>query len=439
MGAAGLLGAVLLVSCNGMTDEKPGAMGNDAAPPAPPVNVEEPVELVFYSNSGSYNKEEFMRVFGTPLMKKFPHVTPMYIEEGKDGKLRDLIATGQTIDIVFNSIGQTALSVLAYNMQYDISELIKKHKFDLNQLEPTSIEIQRQLADGGIYGLPYSTNSLATYYNKELFDKFGVPYPKDGMTWEDINDLTKRMSRADGDTQYRGLILSMDHTTMLDPLSPTFIEMKTNKPLFTTEKFKQSFQMLTGFYDIPGNEVNDKTKTYAAQLELFQTQKTSAMFLGLSALGGNHFADKFDLDWDVVSYPRYKEAPDIGPQSYPNYFYINRTSKHKDIAFRVIASFTEEDIQRSLARDGVFPILNNPDIMKEYGANLPFMKSKNIKGFLPDKFAVPAFQGEFQQFAKNNIREAFYSVTLGQKDVNTALRDLDEAVSKDIANAMATK
>lgn len=48
--------------------------------------------------------------------------------------------------------------------------------------------------DGHTYGLPSGFTSRAMYYNKKLFDEAGVPYPKDGWTWDDFKAAAKKLS-----------------------------------------------------------------------------------------------------------------------------------------------------------------------------------------------------------------------------------------------------
>ena len=71
--------------------------------------------------------------------------------------------------------------------------------------------------NGGIYGL---------FYNKEVFDLFGVPYPTDNMTWDDIIDLAKKTTGTRDGNQYVGLEFGSDtvdaallqlSTTLTDP------------------------------------------------------------------------------------------------------------------------------------------------------------------------------------------------------------------------------
>jgi multiple sugar transport system substrate-binding protein len=49
-----------------------------------------------------------------------------------------------------------------------------------------------------LYALPVDNGTGAVYYNKELFDRAGVPYPKDDWTWDDLYDKARRLTRKDG-------------------------------------------------------------------------------------------------------------------------------------------------------------------------------------------------------------------------------------------------
>ncbi|TMV52666.1 extracellular solute-binding protein [Paenibacillus mesophilus] len=388
---------------------------------------QEPVDLYFYSTSGLLNEEDFMKVFGSKIKEKFPHVTPKFIVYGKDTTMDKLMVNNQTIDIFFDSMGAT---VQKYELEYDISDLIKKNSYDLGRLEPSSVEIQRQIAKGGIYGFPVFTAAPTVYYNKDLFDRFGVPYPKDGMTWDEMFEISKKMSRTDGGRQYWGTILSLQHVALLNQFSAPLVDPKTNKSMVATDKFKTVFETFTRFYSIPGNQPDSKTVAYGKQLEMFEKDQTVAMYLGMSSLGAIRFKNNFN--WDVFAYPEYKEMPGIGPQTYPTYFYVTKTSKAKDQAFQVISYLTSDEMQKHVSRNGMFPTLKSRDALKEYGKDIDYLKSRNIQGFLPNKFAPPVEATKYQGTAFTHLNAAFTDVLLGTKDVNTALREAEEKANKDI-------
>ena len=51
--------------------------------------------------------------------------------------------------------------------------------------------------DNKLYALPIDNGAEAVYYNKEIFDKAGVPYPRDTWTWDDLLDKARRLTRKD--------------------------------------------------------------------------------------------------------------------------------------------------------------------------------------------------------------------------------------------------
>ena len=54
--------------------------------------------------------------------------------------------------------------------------------------------------DGKLYGLPWLAQPLILYYNKNLFDEAGLPYPDETWTWDTFLDVTEKLTKdIDGD------------------------------------------------------------------------------------------------------------------------------------------------------------------------------------------------------------------------------------------------
>lgn len=269
-------------------------------------------------------------------------------------------------------------------------------------------------------------------YNKGLFDRFGYDHPKDNMTMDELQELTGKMSRVIDGTNYYGLGMSPNHVLVADPLGPVFIDPSENVADFSSEKFRKSFQTLTGFFTVLNNEYDDKTWSYSAQLKLF-SEGNLAMLLGPSPLGPRYFADNYDgLDWDITTYPRYKEAPDVGPQNAPGYFYVTSNSLHKDVAFQVAAHVTSLEFQKHIARNGYTTAVQVPEVISEYGKDLPFLKDKNVQALYIMNPASIVTLTEFQAFAVGEIQNMFKEFILNKKDINTILREADERVNQKI-------
>src|ERR1051325_4721750 len=55
-------------------------------------------------------------------------------------------------------------------------------------------------ADGKLYGLPSDFSTIVMFYNQDLFDKYGVEYPREDWTWSDYLDKARQLTRdTDGD------------------------------------------------------------------------------------------------------------------------------------------------------------------------------------------------------------------------------------------------
>lgn len=400
--------------------------------------AKEPVELtIWFTSSVPQSDEAFDEMYRNLIEAKFPHITLHFLPYNSENTFQNLIVTNQPIDLIVSSIGQTAGFVLAHDLHYDISELIKQHDYDLSLVEPSTIEIQRQISGGGIYGLPMSTDTMTLFYNRDLFDLFGAAYPPDGLTWEDTYEIIQRMSRTEDGVRYWGMGISPNHALQLDPLSPPFID-EQNKAAFENERYKRALETLVQIFNISGNEVDASNWSYGTHLSMFQIEKTMAMLLGTSALGYAYFGDNEDLNWDVAAYPRYADQPDIGPQTYPVYFYVSSISKHKDEAFQVAAYITTKQFQTHLAGYGVLPISSDPTVMDHYGNLLPYMADKNIDAFLPNTFAPPSYKGEFHSIGVSASQEAFRKVVLKETDINTALREAVEMAEQLIAERLGS-
>jgi ABC-type glycerol-3-phosphate transport system substrate-binding protein len=56
--------------------------------------------------------------------------------------------------------------------------------FDVSDFYPAALEAFT--IDGRVWAIPYGVTSEVVFYNKDLFDQYGVPYPEVGWTWDDF-------------------------------------------------------------------------------------------------------------------------------------------------------------------------------------------------------------------------------------------------------------
>ncbi len=74
------------------------------------------------------------------------------------------------------------------------SEKLEMDKF------PSDIKEMYQY-DGKTYAVPKDIDTIALWYNKDMFDEAGIAYPDDTWTWDDLYDAAVKLTKDDG-SQY---------------------------------------------------------------------------------------------------------------------------------------------------------------------------------------------------------------------------------------------
>ena len=72
-------------------------------------------------------------------------------------------------------------------------------KIDLANYYEGVTDLFTRKDNGVLYALPKDHDTIALLYNKAIFDKYGVDYPTDEWTWEDVRDAAKAITEAGAD------------------------------------------------------------------------------------------------------------------------------------------------------------------------------------------------------------------------------------------------
>jgi multiple sugar transport system substrate-binding protein len=65
--------------------------------------------------------------------------------------------------------------------------------------------------EGRIWGVPFGSSMTVMYYNRDLFDRYGVAYPQIGWTWDDF--LNAALSLRDPDADVFGYVVTRPEQT----------------------------------------------------------------------------------------------------------------------------------------------------------------------------------------------------------------------------------
>ncbi|WP_313183532.1 ABC transporter substrate-binding protein [Lacrimispora sp.] len=240
--------------------------------------------------------------------------------------------------------------------------------------------------NGVVYGLPFRTDNNMIFYNKDLFDKAGVQYPKDGMTMEEYRELAKKMTSGDGAEKVYG---SHVHTWPSNVYQYSrFIDEFNYLDTSTYEKLKPYYETILGMQN-EDKSVQDYGELKTGNIHysgVFYNEQVAMLQIGswyIEMLTGNVTPQsEHYFKWGAVTMPNSKGntyenmVGGITPCS------IGAYSEHPEEAWEFLSYVCGEEGAKVIAERGIVPgwkgqsILDIFDKIPEQFPNAPEELSK---------------------------------------------------------------
>lgn len=417
-GSSVVMLTVLLGACSSNESNEPETPQTPV--PVAPTITKDPLKLAFM---GPNPLELFMQQHGDYVQKEYPNFSFEKIAV----PVEEAVSAGLGIDLIYQS--DLNIPVFAdLQVLHDLTDLAKTFNFDLSVFEPATLEAIKKIGGGKLIGLPYRVNTFSMFYNKDLFDRFGVAYPKNGMTWDEVYELAKTLTRVDGGVQYKGFdIHTAENFLSQNQYSAELVNPQTNKANLEHESWKKIFANFLRFYEIPGNSAITGNNDFV--------NGTTAMLVNNS---GNFPAyvrasNSSGFKWDVVTLPEFSDRRGVGAQPSVSYYMIYENSKYKEETFAAIMAMVSEEVMLEKSKTAVASPLKSKTVNDAFGTGIPEMKDLHPQNMLPVNMAAPTTITKFTATAKKEMHEAFLKVVKGEADINSALRTANETADKKMA------
>ncbi|MDF2724734.1 MAG: family 1 extracellular solute-binding protein [Paenibacillus sp.] len=417
--ASGLCAMVLIAACTAEKTVADTAGDNAKKELAKPLD---PVTVNMYLQAASYwTEEDFAKAIAEPVKKKYPHITVNRIV--KD--LPTALAAGETADLYVSWTGPM-VTVKDYDFFMDMTPLIKKHNFDLGRIDASALEMARLISDSGkeLYALPYTTHASGLYYNKAIFDKFGVAYPPDGMTWDDAIALGVKLNRQDGGVQYYGLGTdSFSRITFQKSLA--LVDPKTEKANVNSDPYRLTLETFKKIFASQG-----LTRSLGSNETFLKTQNV-AMWANVNIWTALRTAN---MNWDVAQYPSFPGQPNVYGMHDLHYVAMNKHSKHQDDAMRVIEMmFTDQLHEYLVTTVGRFSTMADPKFNLMFGKSHPEFQGKRLTSMMKSHPAPAAAFSRYYEKATSILNGKMPAYLNNEVDINTMLRQAEEEINQYIS------
>lgn len=376
-----------------------------------------------------WDEETFERTFKQHVEKALPHITLTYIHN--DGQIEENFAKGIVPDIVMGSDFPYFKEI---DLIRDQMPLVEKHGLDLSLYEPGVIEsLKNASIEGELNALPVFRPGYVMAYNKDIFDAFGVPYPEDNMTWDEVIELGKQLSgERDGET-YHGLWPSRDQ---LSQVSSTIIDPESDEPnILNNEELRIFLERQQTIFNIPGNLPEMDSMEELADY-LYNGSGTEPIF-EYALLPARDQTDaytydevEFGLNYDWVTYPVWGgDYDDVLPNELYNNLFVTSQAENPDAAFEVLSYLMSEEYQKWSVSTGGSTALLNKEIYDDFGKELEraeVLSNKNTDAIFQLQSAPIPKKSKYEgPIYKELIINAYQGLLEGD-DINTVLRVMDE-------------
>lgn len=347
-----------LAACGGGASNTPASSSpapasSASSAPAASAAPQQKVELRWFMWTGSPAEKEQWETLAKKVTEKYPNITIKFETDTFTNywdKIQAQITTNSAPDII-SLQAQRAGTLAQYNVFEDLKPYIDKTpEFNIGEYDKGII---KSLSYNGVQmALPYDFGPYIIYYNKDLFDKYGVKYPEKGMTWDQFLEKAKALTK-DGNYGFvfrnyidqvitwiwcnGGDIYDKDEkkATMSDPKTVEALQFLAD----TLYKHKVAPVVAD-----PGNDNWYREQFYAGKI-------------GMYLDGPWNFTNvrtKAKFNWDISTLASGKAG--IVDFSVGSGFGINKNSKYKEEAWKAISVILGKEGAEFLAKTGrAFP------------------------------------------------------------------------------------
>lgn len=431
--------ALLLAGCGGASALSPTAAGgagtgaaSTAAPAAP---GSEPTNIT-YMMWGSPEELEVWNAIVADFHTAHPDIN-VKVEvsdwESYWNKLKTLYAGGTPPD-VFAMDAPLYPDWQSRGVLLNLQPYIDKTPGLLDGLYPNTLAAYQRT--DGYYGLPRDFNTVTLFYNKDMFDAAGVPYPDDSWTYDKLREVAKQLTKdtdGDGKTDQWGLAsdlwdMELIWSEAIWGYGGAVISPDYSKTLLAEGKAHDAWKQLAGMM------VDDQSMPSPSVASEYGGDPFAAGVAAMTTIG--HWVvpqyAQLGFKWNVAPMPSGPAGRATSVNSAG--FVIAKDSKHADAAWKFVQFAISEPGQKRLADLGfAIPVLKSvaesPRFLKK---EKPAINEQVFLDALSYAHPKPSFKG-YEEWAAA-VGDGLVPVWNGEKPLDAALAEIVPAADAVLAN-----
>ncbi|MDR0377656.1 MAG: sugar ABC transporter substrate-binding protein [Spirochaetaceae bacterium] len=287
--------------------------------------------------------------------------------------------------------------------------------------------------NGEVYALPFRSDFWLIFYNKDLFDAAGVPYPSNDISLDEYDALARRVTRGSGANKTYGA----HYHTWRSAVSLFGILDGKNTIV------DGAYDFLAPYYEtILKQQADGVVQSYAA-LKTSGTHYSGAFFnnqIAMMNMGTWFIATQIDKvkageslskNWGLAKYPHPAGVQAGTTLGTITSIAVNRNSRNKDAALDFIRFVSGPEGAAILARTGTIPAIMNQEVIDAI-ASIPGFPgdpgSKEALQVYKTYLEMPLHEKSADiEIVLNEVHDA---IMTGNVTVAQGIREMNERVGK---------
>jgi multiple sugar transport system substrate-binding protein len=266
--------------------------------------------------------------------------------------LLEAAATGGTLPDVFWMHSNNSQRFGTSGLLMDLTDRIAKSTAaDLSNFPEDLVNLY--VFGGRNYAIPKDLDTIALWYNKELFDQAGLAYPSDSWTWDDLRNAARKLSdpaKKRFGIDFRPGEPQTEWSNEVYQNGGYIISADKKKSGFDDPATIAAFEYMVGFVK---EGIAPPVSYYESGLDALMQSETIAMGqFGSWVLSSLYANDFFRQKCDIAILP--KPASGKRATIYNGLGWVAAANtKNPEEAWKLLEFFSRGDTQRKLSERGV--------------------------------------------------------------------------------------
>lgn len=303
---------------------------------------------ISFASWGSESEVKILKPILCDFEKENPEIKVdfMHIPQNYFQKIHLLFASNTAPDVIF--INNQYLPLYA---NAGVLEDLSKYDFDFDEFYNGTIDSMSW--KGGIYAVPRDVSNLVIFYNKDLFNKYSVPYPNERWTYNDFIKTAQKLTHDGifGISFEENPLYFLSYLVMYGGWTNDDTLNYFSRDVLSEPLIKHALETYA----------EQRYKYHVAPLKEELGSMTSGQMFLQGRLGmyfsGRWMVPKLredaNFDWDVVEFPTLtgKEKSSVLTDS--SGWALSNASKHKNESVLLIKYLSSEKVSKEFAKSGL--------------------------------------------------------------------------------------